>query len=97
MKFLHKLVQTSAARPLISSNMILWLCGVLFGLCVSEASTSETKHLCLWTGVTGLIAFLGLRTVDQMQNREQQREAIEQTEQRLVRHAQLDTNAGTRA
>ncbi len=97
MKLLHNLTQGTATRPLISSHTILLLCGVLFGLCLSEASTTETTTWFLWAGVTGLIAFLGLRTVDQVKSREQLREAIEQTEQRLTRHAQLDPNAGTRA
>ena len=96
MKLLHKLTQGSVARPLISSHTILLLCGVLFGLCLSEASTTETTTWFLWAGVTGLISFLGLHAVDQMKNRERQLEAIEQTEQRLTRHAQLDPNAGTR-
>ena len=97
MKLLHQLTQSAATRPLISSHTILLLCGVLFGLCLSEASTSETTTWFLWAGITGLVSFLGLRAVNQVKHREQLREAIEQTELRLTRHAQLDPNSGTRA
>ena len=87
----------SAQRPLISSHTILLLCGVLFGMCVSESLPQETKMTFLLAGTTGLIAFFGLSMAKRLQTHTQQQVAMMQIEERLERHAHSDPRAVDRA
>ena len=89
--------RASTPRPLISTYTILLLCGVLFGMCVSDNIPHDIKLTFLLAGTTGLIAFLGLSMVKQVQTHAQLQVAQLQAEERLERHAQGDSRIAERS
>ncbi len=84
-------------RPLISTHTILLLCGVLFGMAISGNITSEAKMSFVFAGTIGLIAFVGLSVIKRAQTQTQQQVAILHVEERLERHAQIDSRSSERA
>ena len=80
----------SEPKALLSTYTILLLSGVLFGMCVSGDLPPEIKHWFIFAGTTGLVAYLGLRVVENVHQNTQQRVATMQAEERLDRHAHCD-------
>lgn len=74
----------------IGSQSILFLCGVLFGMCVSDNIPQDVKVTLLMAGTIGLIAFLALGLIWHAHGHTQQRVAAIHAEERLQRHAHLD-------
>lgn len=89
--------QESAQPQLISSHTILLLCGVLFGMCVSNNISHDEKKLFVFAGTTGVIAFLGLSVAKRVQTQSQEHVAMLQVEERLDRHAHCDQRSAERA
>ncbi len=78
------------STPHIGSQTILFLCGVLFGMCVSDNIPQDVKVALLMAGSVGLIAFLALGLIWQAHGHTQQRVAVIHAEERLERHAHVD-------
>ena len=87
----------SGPRPLISTYTILLLCGVLFGMCVSENIPQDIKMTFLLAGTTGLVAYLALSMFKKVQTQTQQQVAKLYAEERLERHAQGDSRVTERS
>ena len=86
----------SATTPLLSSHSILLLCGILFGMCVRDNIPADVKLTLLLTGTTGLIAFLALSMMKHTRRHSQQRVATLHAEERLDRHAHVDSRVTDR-
>ncbi len=94
-------IPSSSQQPsqpqLISSHTILLLCGVLFGMCVSNNISQENRMVFMLAGTVGVIAFLGLSVAKRTQTHSQQQVAMLQVEERLDRHAHCDLRSAGRA
>ena len=77
----------------IGSQVILFLCGELFGMCVSDNIPHDVKVALLMGGSIGLIAFLALGLIKHAHDHTQQRVAVIHAEERLERHAHADSRA----